>query len=243
MNPPVPARRGPRIGLFGGSFDPVHQGHRALADAAMAQLQLDELRWVVAGQPWQKAGRQLAPAADRLAMVEAAIGGAVGQRVERIEVDRAGPSYTIDTVTALQAAAGQGGAAQDADWWLLIGQDQHANFCSWRDWRALLGRVGLAVAARDGIEPRPPTELAAVPHRWQVLPMPPHPASATAIRQRLARGESAQLLAPDWLAPGVAELIERRGLYHPVPAQPVDRPASPDAGPISASHGVPQQRP
>ncbi|MDP4299491.1 nicotinate (nicotinamide) nucleotide adenylyltransferase [Leptothrix discophora] len=238
MTAPASVRPVRRIGLFGGSFDPVHQGHRALADAAMAQLGLDELRWVVAGQPWQKQGRLLAPAADRLAMVEAAIAGAPGQRVERIEVDRAGPSYTIDTVTALQAAAGSGD-----DWWLLIGQDQHANFCSWRDWPALLGRVGLAVAARDGIAPQPPAGLAAVPHRWQVLHMPAHPASATTIRRRLAGGEAATHLAPDWLAPGVADLIERRGLYHPVPAQPVDRPASPDAGPISASNGVPQQRP
>ncbi|RZS56659.1 nicotinate (nicotinamide) nucleotide adenylyltransferase [Sphaerotilus mobilis] len=238
----MPARPGRRIGLFGGSFDPVHQGHLALAQAAMGQLGLTELRWVVAGQPWQKADRQLAPAADRMAMVEAAIGSAPGQRLERIEVDREGPSYTIDTVRALQAAE-----PIDTDWWLLIGQDQHANFCSWRDWRELLARVGLAVAARDGVAPQPSGELATVPHRWQVLPMSPHPASATAIRSRLAAGESAQLLAPAWLSPAVADLIGRRGLYHPVPAQPVDRPATPDAGPVTAtdraSSGVPQQRP
>ncbi len=242
MTAPVPARQGRRIGLFGGSFDPVHQGHRALADAAMAQLGLDELRWVVAGQPWQKAGRQLALAADRVAMVEAAIADAPGQRVERIEVDREGPSYTIDTVRALQADEAAG-----TDWWLLIGQDQHANFCSWRDWRELLGRVGLAVAARNGIAPQPSAELGTVPHRWQVVAMPPHPASATAIRSRLAAGESAQLLAPAWLSPVVADLIARRALYHPVPAQPVDRPATPDAGSVTAtdrtSPGVPQQRP
>ncbi|MGY0194828.1 nicotinate (nicotinamide) nucleotide adenylyltransferase [Leptothrix sp. BB-4] len=242
MAAPMPARARRRIGLFGGSFDPVHQGHRALADAAVQALGLDELRWVVAGQPWQKAGRQLAPADERVAMVEAAIADAPGQRVERIEVDRSGPSYTIETVRALQAAE-----SPDVDWWLLIGQDQHANFTSWRDWRELLGRVALAVAARDGVEPVPSPELAGVPHRWQVVPMPPHPASATAIRRRLAGGESAQLLAPGWLAPGVADLIERRGLYHPDPAQPVDRPASPDAGPVNApdrpSPGAPQQRP
>jgi nicotinate-nucleotide adenylyltransferase len=242
MVEPMPARPRRRIGLFGGSFDPVHQGHRALADAAMATLRLDELRWVVAGQPWQKAGRQLAPAEDRIALIEAAIADAPGQRVERVEVDRSGPSYTIDTVRALQAAE-----AGDVDWWLLIGQDQHANFTTWRDWRELLGRVHLAVAARDGVEPAASPELAGLPHRWQTVPMPRHPASATAIRQRLAAGECAQLLAPDWLSPDVADLIERRGLYHPVPAQPVDRPASPDAASVPAtdrpSTGAPQQRP
>ncbi len=238
MSAPVPARPRRRIGLFGGSFDPVHQGHRALADAAMAQLGLDELRWVVAGQPWQKAGRELAAADDRLAMVAAAIADAPGQRVERLEIDRQGPSYTIDTVRALQAAE-----PETSEWWLLIGQDQHANFCTWRDWRELLDRIGLAVVGRDGLAPQPPPALAAVPHRWQMLSMPPHPASSTAIRARLAARASAQLLAPGWLSPGVADLIERRGLYHPVPAQPVDRPASPDAGALPASTGAPQQRP
>ena len=220
---------GLRLGLFGGSFDPVHQGHRALADAAVAALGLDELRWVVAGQPWQKAGRQLAPAAERVAMVEAAIAGAPGQRVERIEVNRSGASYTIETVRALQSLE-----PPDVDWWLLIGQDQHANFHTWRDWRELLGRVALAVAARDGVEPVPSPELASVPHHWQVVPMPSHPASATEIRRRLAGGESAQLLAPTWLSPRVADLIARRGLYHPDPAQPEDRPAS---------HGASSQNP
>jgi nicotinate-nucleotide adenylyltransferase len=176
-------------------------------------------------------------------MVEAALADAPGQRAERLEIDRDGPSYTIDTVTALQARAGQVASAPGDEWWLVIGQDQHANFCSWRDWQALLGRVGLAVAARDGLVPQPPAALATVPHRWQVLQMPAHPASATAIRERLTAGQAAQLLSPDWLAPGVATLIEQRGLYHPVPAQPEDRPASPGAGALRAPRGAPQQRP
>lgn len=116
-------RRPRRIGLYGGSFDPVHRAHLALARCALDELALDELRWVPAGQPWQKP-RTLTDAVHRLAMLRLAIADpAVGDPrhvIDTRELEHEGPNYTIDTVEAMQAAE------PGAEWFLLIGQDQHA---------------------------------------------------------------------------------------------------------------------
>ena len=89
-----------RVGLFGGSFDPVHNAHVALARTALEQLALDELRWIPVGQPWQKA-RRLAAAADREAMVRLAIAGEPRFVLDRVELRRRGPTFTLDTVREL----------------------------------------------------------------------------------------------------------------------------------------------
>ena len=132
-----------RIGLFGGSFDPVHNAHLALARRALRELALDELRWVPAGDAWQKA-RPLSAAVHRVAMLQAAIEPDPRFVLERCELDRPGPSYTLDTVRGLQQL--QPAAA----WWLLIGQDQYANFHTWQGFEDLLQRVTVAVAGRPG---------------------------------------------------------------------------------------------
>jgi nicotinate-nucleotide adenylyltransferase len=132
-----------RVGLFGGSFDPVHNAHVALATTALEQLRLDELRWIPVGQPWQKA-RRLAAAADREAMVRLAIAGEPRFVLDRVELRRSGPTFTLDTVRELVAAEpGQ-------QWFLILGQDQYASLHTWRDWRELLGLVTLAIANRPG---------------------------------------------------------------------------------------------
>ncbi len=89
-----------KVGLFGGTFDPVHNAHVALAHAALAALQLDEVRWIPTGQPWQKE-RAITPAAAREVMVCLAIAGEPRFSLSRIEIERAGPSYTLDTVREL----------------------------------------------------------------------------------------------------------------------------------------------
>ncbi len=210
----VEVTAGRRIGLLGGSFDPVHLTHRQLADAALAQLQLDELRWVVAGQPWQKA-RQLAPAADRAAMVALAIADEPRYRLETCELNRTGPSYTLDTVTELQSRWAKASGGRGCQWFLILGQDQYANFPTWHGWPQLLGLVTLAVTARNGQAVVTPHDLAAVPHRLETLLMPASPTSATAIRARLSAGESAAALAGSMLAEPVAAYIDSHRLYHP----------------------------
>ena len=100
MSVPNPSRR---IGLFGGSFDPVHVAHLALARQALDELRLDELRWIPVGHAWQKA-RAMTPAAHREAMLKLAIAGEPRFVLDRREIERPGPSYTVDTVRELQAA-------------------------------------------------------------------------------------------------------------------------------------------
>lgn len=200
-----------RIGLYGGSFDPVHQAHRVLADTALAQLALDELRWIPAGQPWQKT-RRLAPAKHRAEMVALAISDNPAFVLEKCEVERPGPSYTLDTVKALQQR--QSGPAQ---WFLIIGQDQLAGFCTWHGWLELLQRVTLAVAGRAGVPVQAPAELLDTGHRVVALDMPSMAVSSTELRHRLAAGEPAVSLAPRMVAPAVARYIDRHGLYRTDP--------------------------
>ncbi len=189
-----------RAALFGGSFDPVHSAHLALARAALEALALDEVRWVPAGQPWQK-DRVLTPALHRVTMLELALAGEPRFVIERIELARAGPSYTLDTVRALHAS--EPGTA----WTLLIGQDQYAGLHTWKGWQELLGLVELAVADRPGAVPRPDPEVQRVAHR--MVPLPMLEISATDIRARVAAGRDISHLVP----PEVARYIETNRLY------------------------------
>lgn len=191
-----------RIGLFGGTFDPPHNAHLALARQALADLALDELRWIPAGQPYQKA-RTITPAVHREAMVTLAIAGEPRFVLERCELERDGPSYTIDTVRELQARE------PAAHWFLLIGADQYAGLPGWREWRELLARVTLAVAQRPGTAPPADAGLAGVPVAG--IALPPTDVSATVIRARAATGASITDLVP----PGVASYIDRHHLYRP----------------------------
>jgi nicotinate-nucleotide adenylyltransferase len=189
-----------RIGVFGGSFDPVHNAHVALAHAALAALQLDSVRWIPAGNPWQKA-RQITPAAHRVAMVELAMAGERRFVLDRIEVDRTGASFTLDTLGQLRAAQ------PEVHWVLLIGQDQYSGLHTWKDWQALLGMAELAVANRPGDLREPHPAVQAFPHR--MVPLPMLDISSTDIRTRVAAGQDISHLVP----PGVARYIETHGLY------------------------------
>lgn len=191
-----------RIALFGGSFDPVHDAHLALASVALEHLALDRLLWVPVGDAWQKE-RPLAPARHRAAMVSLAIAAEPRCVLETIEVERAGPSYTIDTVRELQARE------PHAQWWLVLGQDQYANLHTWRDWRDLARRVVFAVAGRAGDEPRAGTELAPHRHQMVTLALPPMNVSSTEIRRRIAHGERIDDMVP----PAVARYIDLHHLY------------------------------
>ncbi len=190
----------PRFGIFGGSFDPVHNAHVALAHVALAELRLDELLWVPAGQPWQKR-RHLTPAADREAMVRLAIEGEPRFVLSRIELERGGASYTIDTVRALQAAR------PGAQWFLVIGQDQYAGFHTWHGWRELLGLVTLAIADRPDAQHAVDPQVSSAAHAAVSLPM--MDVSSTDIRERVMQGNSILDLVPA----AVARYIARHDLY------------------------------
>jgi len=189
-----------RVGLFGGSFDPVHNAHVALAKLALEQLQLDEVRWIPIGKPWHKS-RTLSEGADREAMVRLAVAGEPRFVVDRTELRRRGVSYTLDTVRELAAAE------PGTEWVLILGQDQYASLHTWRDWRELVGMVTLAIANRPDAEPAVNAQIAKVSHQMVSLPM--MDVSSTEVRRRVAAGESIADLVP----PAVASYIERRQLY------------------------------
>jgi len=194
---------GARIGLLGGSFNPPHLAHLALARTAVQALQLDEVWWLPAGQPWQKAGRALEAAHHRAAMVRLLIQDEPRCCLDERELHRPGPTYTVDTVRECRAQH------PEASFFLILGQDQYGRLDTWRDWQGLLAEVTLAVAARDGQPPVPPAALAGTPHRLKVLPLPDMPVSSTALREALGRGDDVSRL----VGTAVAGYIARHHLY------------------------------
>ncbi len=188
------------VGLFGGSFDPVHVAHVALARMALDQLDLAEVRWIPVGIPWQKR-RELAPAADREAMVRLAIESEPGFVLDRTELRRKGPSFTLDTVREKVVAE------PDRRFVLVLGHDQYETLHTWRDWRELVSLVALAVAERPGAMAAPDPQVARLAHAVVRLPM--MDVSSTEVRARVAAGEPID----DLVSPQVARYIAEHGLY------------------------------
>jgi len=186
-----------RLGILGGTFDPVHLGHLALGCAAHHQLGLDRMLLVVAGEPWQKEGEVVAPAEDRYAMVVAAASEYPQLEPSRIEVDRSGPTYTTDTVEQL--------ANGETEVFLILGSDAAARIDTWHRAEELRAAVTIAVVARADTEP------VSVPAGWRhvAVTMPNLDVSSTALRDRLATGQPVDVLVP----PSVVRLIRTRGLY------------------------------
>lgn len=184
---------GERLGVFGGTFDPIHVGHLTAAGAARYQLGLDRVLLVVAGDPWQKHDAVVASADDRFAMVAAACAGIEGLEASRLELDRPGPTYTIDTLEAL--------AAPDRELFLVLGADAAAGLDSWVRADAVRATATLAVVAREGDRPAPAGAL--------TVTMPRLDVSSTDLRRRIANGEPVDFLVP---APALT-VIRARGLY------------------------------
>ena len=192
-----------RAGVLGGTFDPVHRGHLALARAARAELGLDEMLFVPAGRPWRKAGRIVAPAADRLAMLRLALESEPAFRVETLELDHPGPSYTADTLEALRAAR------PDDELLCILGEDALVDLPNWVRPERILELATLAVARRESVPGAAGERLPGLSERVVWLKMPLVPVSATAIRERVRRGEPIGEMVP----PAVAAYIRERGLY------------------------------
>src|SRR5690349_12305263 len=135
-----------RYGIFGGTFDPPHNGHLALAQAALAQLHLERVLWVVTADPPHKQGRPLSPVADRLALVEAAIAGQPHFVVSRVDIDRPGPHWAADTVALLKQQYPR------VDLVYLMGGDSLRDLPTWGRPAELLAKAMLGVLLRPGAE-------------------------------------------------------------------------------------------
>ena len=185
------------IGLLGGSFDPVHHGHLIVAQVASESLGLDELRFVPAREQPFKRGRHAAAAAHRAAMLDLAVAGTRGFAVERAELAREGPSYTVETLLGLRTR--EPGVA----WTLLLGADAAAELESWHRAEELPGLARIVVFARPGT-PIPPSLLIA-----GTVEVPAVEISATEIRRRVREGRPVRYWVPD----AVAEYMVRHRLY------------------------------
>jgi nicotinate-nucleotide adenylyltransferase len=184
-----------RIGILGGTFDPPHIGHLAVAVETRHALGLDTVLLVVANLPWQKLDdREITPAADRLALVGAAVTGLEGVEASDVEVRRGGLSYTADTLAEL---AGD-------DLFLILGADAAAGLPTWERGDEVRAGARIVVAARDGeVGPPPPG------WDWDVVSVPRLDVSSTDLRARVAVRRPIDVLVP----PGVRSLIDQLGLY------------------------------
>lgn len=192
-----------KTGLLGGSFDPVHVAHIALADAAFNTHNLDEIQLIPAGNPWQRAPLA-ASSAHRLNMLKLATEQRDWLHINPLEIDRDGPTYTIDTLELLPT---------DAEYYWILGSDQLENFCTWHRWSDIVDLVQLMVAKRPGTPDKIPAPLyqylQSIGRTITRLPFTPMAISATAIRARLARG----ITADDFLNPAVIAYIRQHHLY------------------------------
>jgi nicotinate-nucleotide adenylyltransferase len=214
------ARR--RIGIFGGTFDPIHVAHLRCAEEAREQLRLDQILFIPAADPPHKR-RRMTPAAQRLAMVRLAVAGNPAFRVSTAEIDRGGRSYTVDTLRQLQARL-----PSSTELTLLVGLDAFSEIDTWKEYRRLFELVDIAVWTRPPFVLRTPRTLLPVAaqsdfcygpdqktlrHRTgkqiRFLTVTAIDVSASAIRQRLRRRQSIRYLVP----PAVERYLTRHGLY------------------------------
>jgi nicotinate-nucleotide adenylyltransferase len=194
-----PAVNSQRIGVLGGTFDPIHIGHLVTGMNVRHELSLDVVLFVVAHHPWQKADRDVTPSPDRFAMVSAALGGREGLEASDIEIERGGTSYTADTLGTLRERH------PDAELFLIVGQDQAGNLDTWERVDEIRALATLVVVRRPGSEGEAP------PPGWRVVEVdvPLLEVSSSDLRDRFARG-----CPVDWLTPdAVVRVVRERGLY------------------------------
>lgn len=189
-----------RIGVFGGTFDPPHVGHLVTAVNVRHELALDVVLLVVANDPWQKSGgRRVTPAADRLAMVAAAVGDVAGLEVSDIEVRRGGTSYTADTLAELARLH------VGAELFLVLGSDAASGLLTWDRHEAVREGATITVVTRPGAETATPPPG----WRWVTVETPRLEVSSTDLRARIADGRPLDYL----LTPAVIDTIHERALY------------------------------
>lgn len=201
-----PTDSAPRVGVLGGTFDPVHNGHLHIARLLREALDLDRVVWVPAGRPPHKAGQIVSSDQDRLAMLRLALEGSPSDEISTIDLERAGPSYTADTLELLAQQL------QPARLVFLMGEDSLRDLPTWHEPERIVQAAELAVAGRPGIDADLELVARDVPSirgRVQTVPIDEVAISSSDIRQRARAGESLSGLAP----PAVAAYIRERGLY------------------------------
>jgi nicotinate-nucleotide adenylyltransferase len=203
-----------RLGVMGGTFDPVHHGHLVAASEVQSLFSLDEVAFVPSGQPWQKAGKLVSPAEHRYLMTVIATASNPHFWVSRVDIDRPGPTYTIDTLRDLSAQH------PDAELFFITGADALEQILSWKDVDELFGLAHFVGVTRPGYVlsddhlPRDAVSLVEVPAMA---------ISSSACRERVHAGRPVWYLVPD----GVVQYIGKHRLYRGTPAENRGRIARP----------------
>ena len=198
---------------MGGTFDPIHHGHLVAASEVQAWYDLDEVVFVPTGEPWQKSDRVVSPAEHRYLMTVIATASNPRFTVSRVDIDRGGPTYTIDTLRDLATAM------PGTDLYFITGADALAEIFTWRDADELFELARFVGCTRPGYETDPRT-LGEIPgDRVTILEIPALAISSTECRERRAKGEPVWYLVPD----GVVQYIAKHDLYAPFPTSPGDR--------------------
>ena len=191
----------PRIGVMGGTFDPVHHGHLGAASVVGHVYSLDEVIFVPTGQPWQKEGRRVSASEDRYLMTVIATASNPRFSVSRVDIDRPGPTYTIDTLRDLRATRGPG-----AEFFFITGADALAQMMTWQDADELFKLAHFVGCTRPG------HRLSGVglpDDRVSLVEIPALAISSTNCRQRVEAGQPIWYLVPD----GIVQYISKRSLY------------------------------
>jgi nicotinate-nucleotide adenylyltransferase len=184
-----------RIGILGGTFDPVHMGHLVLAETARDTLRLDQVYFVPAADPPHKQGQVIAKKADRLAMLELAIAGNPAFIISLIDLDRPGPHYTADMVKLVRERLDP-----EDELWFLMGLDSLIDFPNWQDPNRIrrIARLAAATRPRYEVDWTPlETALPGIMHEVTLLPMPGVSIASQNIRRKIQHGSSIRYLVPD----------------------------------------------
>jgi nicotinate-nucleotide adenylyltransferase len=195
----ISAMSGRRVGIMGGTFDPIHHGHLVAASEVQARFDLDEVMFVPTGQPYEK-GR-VSPAEDRYLMTVVATASNPRFHVSRADIDRDGPTYTVDTLRDMRAVYGQ-----SAELYFITGADALARIMSWKDAMTMLGLAHFIGVTRPGFEL---TNEHLPADSVTLVEVPAMAISSSDCRNRVAAGLPVWYLVPD----GVVQYINKRGLY------------------------------
>jgi nicotinate-nucleotide adenylyltransferase len=199
-----------RVGVMGGTFDPIHHGHLVAASEVQAWFDLDEVVFVPTGQPWQKSEREVSPAEDRYLMTVIATASNPRFWVSRVDVDRGGPTYTIDTLTDIRKLR------PGAELFFITGADALAQIVTWHDAERIFELARFVGCTRPGTTIDDSTLIGLPPDRVTIIEVPALAISSTECRARASVNEPVWYLVPD----GVVQYIAKRGLYQTAPRRP-----------------------
>ncbi len=204
-DPALPGSRY-RLGVMGGTFDPIHHGHLVAASEVATRFDLDEVVFVPTGQPWQKSHKQVSSGEDRYLMTVIATASNPRFTVSRVDIDRAGPTYTVDTLRDLHDQRGD-----DVDLFFITGADALAAILTWRDVDDVFDLAHFVGCTRPGVDLHSPAIAELPAERITLMEVPALAISSTGCRERVTARQPIWYLVPD----GIVQYIAKRGLYLP----------------------------